>query len=108
GNLVADPGVGVGEIPWDSPRNQVRTGLPAGAKGIRTAGPPLKNDDVFRDHADNLRPLLLPENHANLARGTGGSNPLCSSDESARGMVRGSCLPTSERTHGASRSAGSR
>src|SRR6266481_5248283 len=30
----------------------VPTGLSAGAKGIRTAGPPVKRDGVFRDHPD--------------------------------------------------------
>jgi hypothetical protein len=46
-----------------------RDRLRGGAKGIRTAGPPVKKDDVFRDHTDNLRPLLLPENRANPREG---------------------------------------
>src|SRR6266436_5406171 len=32
--------------------SQVHERLPAGAKGIRTAGPPVKRDGVFRDHPD--------------------------------------------------------
>src|SRR6266403_4607918 len=63
--LAAASQVGVGEPRRSSmefaPENQVCTGLPAGAKRI-TTGPPLKSE-VFRDHADSLRPLLLPENH---------------------------------------------
>ena len=45
----------------------LRDRLAAGAKRIRTTGPPLKSE-VFRDHADSLRPLLLPENHRETSR----------------------------------------
>src|SRR4029077_17629022 len=54
------------------------TRLPRGARGIRTAGPPVKRGGVFRDHPDRPPPLLLPENQA---RGTEGSNPLPSGGE---------------------------
>jgi hypothetical protein len=37
--------------------------LLGGARGIRTAGPPVKRDGVFRDHS-----LLLPENQATPSR----------------------------------------
>ena len=58
--------------------------LTAGGSGIRTAGPPVKRDGVFRDHPDRRPPLRLPENQA---RGTEGSNPACSSGESvSRGI----------------------
>jgi hypothetical protein len=53
--------------------------LAGGGSGIRTAGPPVKRDGVFRDHPDRPPPPLLPENQA---RGTEGSNPLPSSEES--------------------------
>src|ERR1700738_1295349 len=54
--------------------------LAAGGRRIRTTGPPVNRDGVFRDHPDQPPPLLLPENQA---RGTEGSNPLPSSRESA-------------------------
>ena len=36
---------------------------------------PREKDDVFRDHADNLRPFSSPKITRAFARGTGGSNP---------------------------------
>jgi hypothetical protein len=48
-------------------RRAVRTRLAGGAKRIRTTGPPQKAKS-FRDHADSLPPLLLPENHRETSR----------------------------------------
>jgi hypothetical protein len=57
--------------------------------GIRTTGSPREKDDVFRDHADNLRPFSSPKITGAFARGTGGSNPVCSSGESGANLVPG-------------------
>ena len=42
-----------------SAENQVRSGLPAGGSGIRTAGPSVKQDGDFRDHLIDHQRLLL-------------------------------------------------
>src|SRR6266446_6770511 len=60
------------------------TRLPAGGRRIRTAGPPVKRDGVFRDHPDRpVAPSPPRESSDILARGTEGSNPSSSSGESA-------------------------
>ena len=62
-----------------APENQVRTGLPAGARGIRLVVPQgvaSSRREVYRDGFDRYRPV----------GGTSGSNRACSSGESSTNL----------------------
>src|SRR6266481_3316230 len=67
-----------------TPENQVRTGLPAGGRRIRTLGPSRKGSAGTVEHLDEVGPF---------SGGTEGSNPSSSSDESGLVRPRRSCFP---------------
>jgi hypothetical protein len=62
------------------PESQVRTGLPAGGKRIRTCGPARERG---RSETCGIDPRSFgPRGRHQFRRGTNGSNPVCATGES--------------------------